>query len=842
MLKKFLLTSTALSLVISSAHAQGVPAVASIVLGGTGAKTAPQALINLGAAARGNNSDITQLNSVNKITLGGIPGSRWSDFGNSNPVLSGFGYDRFSFGVPPSTAFSSQVLNNPPGAGYLERMPIVTVVDPAGLGGAYFLADTSLKNGINTPALSSVAATLNRDNGDGVNGSYPNVSFIGGTGFNQRGNVTVASGKASVAWIGNSGQGFRAQSLYSTTGDITNGSTSILNVPTDSGLNIGAVWGTGIPAGATITAIVGTTATLSAAATATIIGTNVINTSAFGDTTSGSNTIVNVTNVIPYKLGDTILGVGIPTGTTLTAISGSQGAYTLTMSANATANGTQVPISVGYAGDILTFAGGSPAGLPTGFTAKVVSTNVSFSYAIALGGVNNVADKRYPVNLDLIYGEIWRAKGNGNAQIAEFDIGSDGPYYVPFSPYASNLGYAAGMARGLNFGAGGSDPTRAKYSVPISSFIDFVPNGSRAGKGEVYGLNVLYDDPSPLHLGSTNRLGMVANAYTAGMKGFAQFDSAGQLADGSYQDGYIGSYIQGDVTFTSIVDDIDFRNNGTFIQGPATIITPQESPTQTAVVLGGSTTPMFQVQGLGNTAQEAFIAAGNTGAGAGALQLLLTPGPGPVAGLGAPSAAGDNFLIKMWGDDGLNYQPSAWITLQVAGTVSTGRVPGTIQFWLTPQSGTAINPLNLQSDGQVVIGAGPIHIETSAASYITPSAGEGAITSTLTQGLRMSGRGSSCDVSLQNFGGGNVLCIPTGTFNLQAAGTLTGLTGITSSGTIDLTGLILGGLVANDASGNLSSINSVVAATVPASFSANRYLNVTINGVVYHIPAATATW
>lgn len=61
-----------------------------------------------------------------------------------------------------------------------------------------------------------------------------------------------------------------------------------------------------------------------------------------GNTVSGSNVITNPSPVTGIQIGQTIIGTGIPTGTTVTAV-GSAG---ITLSANATANGTNVQFTI----------------------------------------------------------------------------------------------------------------------------------------------------------------------------------------------------------------------------------------------------------------------------------------------------------------------------------------------------------------------------------------------------------------------------------------------------------------------------------------------------------------
>ena len=97
-------------------------------------------------------------------------------------------------------------------------------------------------------------------------------------------------------------------------------------------------------------------------------------------------------------------------------------------------------------------------------------------------------------------------------------------------------------------------------------------------------------------------------------------------------------------------------------------------------------------------------------------------------------------------------------------------------------SGTAPTP----AATQLTIGA-------NSANPTLGADGEGAVFNAGTGlGLMLAGRGSSNDWQLANRNYSNVLRNPTGTSNVVASGTLTGLTGLTSSGTITFTGLTTG--------------------------------------------------
>lgn len=68
------------------------------------------------------------------------------------------------------------------------------------------------------------------------------------------------------------------------------------------------------------------------------------------------------------------------------------------------------------------------------------------------------------------------------------------------------------------------------------------------------------------------------------------------------------------------------------------------------------------------------------------------------------------------------------------------------------------------------------------------------------------------------------------------------LRNLTASTNITMSALTTAGIVVNSSAGALSSVSSVTSASVPANFSANRYLTINIAGTNYFIPADTAAW
>lgn len=98
------------------------------------------------------------------------------------------------------------------------------------------------------------------------------------------------------------------------------------------------ITGAGIPVGATVTAVAPGAITISAAATASATITATLNTgmsvSTTGTTATSSNQLTGLASAAGVLVGQVITAVGVPTGTTVTGVSGTA----VTMSANATAS------------------------------------------------------------------------------------------------------------------------------------------------------------------------------------------------------------------------------------------------------------------------------------------------------------------------------------------------------------------------------------------------------------------------------------------------------------------------------------------------------------------------
>ncbi|MGA3355127.1 MAG: hypothetical protein ABSD85_18405, partial [Acidimicrobiales bacterium] len=170
---------------------------------------------------------------------------------------------------------------------------------------------------------------------------------------------------------------------------VTSGSAAITTPSALPSQDVGsAIYGTGIPSGTTITAISGTTATLSNNATASSAGEIVTispmlpvsRTIPAASITSGSTTFTDPGGTLSLgDVGDVLVGAGIPAGATITAVGGSS---TATMSAAATATAASEPVVLDEGA---TQCGNTSAAIPaslgttayTTFTGAVLATGSS---------------------------------------------------------------------------------------------------------------------------------------------------------------------------------------------------------------------------------------------------------------------------------------------------------------------------------------------------------------------------------------------------------------------------------------------------------------------------------
>ena len=173
------------------------------------------------------------------------------------------------------------------------------------------------------------------------------ASAGGGANLPQVGNIVTGVGIPP-------GAGAIIKSVINTasatpTAVITKGSNILQNVSSVSNLAVGQpITGTNIPAGAYITALGSNTITFSPTSGAT--GSTSV--SPTGYSTAGSATITGVSSTSGLIVGQTITGTGIPSGTTISAFSGSAGSATITLSQAATVTSQIAPTG--------TFTAGSP--------------------------------------------------------------------------------------------------------------------------------------------------------------------------------------------------------------------------------------------------------------------------------------------------------------------------------------------------------------------------------------------------------------------------------------------------------------------------------------------------
>ncbi|HIJ63098.1 MAG TPA: hypothetical protein HPQ04_10450, partial [Rhodospirillaceae bacterium] len=158
-------------------------------------------------------------------------------------------------------------------------------------------------------------------------------------------NITISN----AATISQSGVPLTATLMLAVTGTVTNGSTSITGLSSTSGVTVSQIIsGPGIPSGTYISAINGTTLTLSQAATATAAAAALTITgssSTFTADLNGNNTVQNVTSSCSPAVGQMIEGYNtLPSGATITAVNNQQQIITISANALATQSGQALAI------------------------------------------------------------------------------------------------------------------------------------------------------------------------------------------------------------------------------------------------------------------------------------------------------------------------------------------------------------------------------------------------------------------------------------------------------------------------------------------------------------------
>jgi hypothetical protein len=169
------------------------------------------------------------------------------------------------------------------------------------------------------------------------------------TGNNWGGAVILAATSATVPSAGN-GYAVILEPGYTAFGSTTNSSTTVtLNSNSASALGIQTgmtISGTGILASTKVTATSGNQITISNAANATNTDKKFTFTWVVAGTTTNASTSLTLSSAPPsntFFAGQAITGTGIPSSTTISAITGS----TITLSAAATASGTVSDITIG---------------------------------------------------------------------------------------------------------------------------------------------------------------------------------------------------------------------------------------------------------------------------------------------------------------------------------------------------------------------------------------------------------------------------------------------------------------------------------------------------------------
>jgi hypothetical protein len=223
-----------------------------------------------------------------------------------------------------------------------------TRVTWSGLGYAY--VDNA---GTNTNSCGSSGAT-------GVNGGTITVSNLDSGLFYVNGNVTIAAGSTY--------QGFLT--IVAVSGTVSNGQRTVTGLTSTGGLLVGDPISDNygdIPSGTTVSAISGTTLTLSQAATGSQASDGLA-LSVKGNVTNGSRTVTGLSSTTGLAVGEPVAADNdnvVPNGTMITALSGttltmsqaavgSQTGDQLYLSPNTTAGDISVEGSITSSGSIVT--------------------------------------------------------------------------------------------------------------------------------------------------------------------------------------------------------------------------------------------------------------------------------------------------------------------------------------------------------------------------------------------------------------------------------------------------------------------------------------------------------
>lgn len=253
------------------------------------------------------------------------------------------------------------------------------------------------------------------------------------TGTNIPANTTISAvGTTAPYVVTMSANASAASATISVTGYVTTGSNQVTSLSTVTGLLVGQqISGTGVPAGATITAINSNapfSLTMSANATANST------TSVTGNVVSGSAVIVNVSSVTGLIVGNGISGTGIPAGATIVATSA--GPNTITLSVPATVSSTGATLLIIATETVVA----------TGIVVTAGTTAITFSQNAGITGVQTISII-VPDNQDVAPADIGSGAANGPAAIA----GSSPAVYQGFFNTAGSATGNASTPAGFAF-------------------------------------------------------------------------------------------------------------------------------------------------------------------------------------------------------------------------------------------------------------------------------------------------------------------------------------------------------------------------------------------------------
>jgi hypothetical protein len=120
------------------------------------------------------------------------------------------------------------------------------------------------------------------------------------------------------------------------------------------------------------------------------------------------------------------------------------------------------------------------------------------------------------------------------------------------------------------------------------------------------------------------------------------------------------------------------------------------------------TYPRFQVLGTSTAGQSAILQARFDATAGDAPQHILAKSRG--TSLGSFTAVANNDLLGIWageGADGTEFIRAGSIRCYADGTVSTGVVPGRLEFYTHNSSGTASKAVTIDSSQKVIVGTDP---------------------------------------------------------------------------------------------------------------------------------------